>query len=119
MYRVICSGAATLCVALFILFVVNSGYYIATYGVAPDSGADFLGRRAAPLFLGLAIVLWACRDLDVGSARDGICLAMAVTWMGIAATGIYEWTIGTASFAILVAAFSEIVIGTLFLLARR
>jgi len=118
MYRLTCTVTAAICIALFGVLLINSGVYIQTYGVSPDSGADFLGRRVAPMFLGFAWLAWAARGVDIGLARDMICYAMAASFAGIALTGLYEFSVGTASVAIVVAAIGELAIAVGFLVGR-
>ncbi len=115
----ICVLAAVLCAALFPLLLLNPGYYVDTYGVEPDAGASFLGRRASPLFLGLAVMLWMMRDLPRGTARDAVSIGMAFTWGGIAATGLFAFSTGTANANILIAAVVETAMAVSFVIARR
>ena len=117
-FGLLCAATSALCVALCAVFVIAPGAYTALYGVAADAGGVFLGRRAAPLFLGLAIFFWALRGVGPGPLQDATAWAAAATFIGIAATGVWAWLGGTASFAILVAAAIEVAIGLAFLLAR-
>ncbi len=119
MYRIAASVTAVVFLALFAILLVAGRSYVTTYGVAPSEGADFLARRAAPMFAGLAVMLWLLRDLPVGSARDGFCYGLATLWFGIAATGVYEFSMGQAGATILIAAFAEVIVGAVFLLVRR
>ena len=118
MFGLLCAATSALCVILFAVFVIAPGAYAQLYGVAADTGGLFLGRRAAPLFLGLAAFFWALRGVEAGPLRDATAWAAALTFIGIAVTGVWAWLDGTASFAILVAAGLETAIGFAFLLAR-
>lgn len=118
LFGVLSVATAVLCLALFVVFVVNPGAYSQMYGVAADTGGTFLGRRAAPLFLGLAVFVFALRGADPGPLRDASVLAVAVTFAGIAVTGIAAYLTGPASFAVLVAAGLELGIAALWILAR-
>lgn len=119
MFRIVSALSALLCLALFPLLLFNSGFYVESYGVAADAGADFLGRRASPMFLGLAVLLWLGRDTAAGSARDAVCLGMAAMWAGIAATGLYEFAIGTAKPTIVLAAIAELALAAGFVISRN
>ncbi len=119
MFRLASVVSAILSLALFPLLLLNSGFYVQSYGVTADAGADFLGRRASPMFLGLAVLLWMGRGIGAGAARDAICYGMAAMWAGIAATGIYEFSVGTAQPMIVAAAALELVLAMAFLVARR
>ncbi|WP_394153346.1 hypothetical protein [Loktanella salsilacus] len=118
MFALLCGGAAVLCAALFALFLIAPGAYMRLYGVTADASAIFIGRRASPLFLGLAVFFWLMRDAGPGPLQDGTALAAAATFAGIAATGIWSYAAGSASFAILVAAGLEFAIAAAFVLAR-
>lgn len=117
--RLLCILAALVCLILFGFLLTHGGVYVQTYGVTPDDGARFVARRAAPMFAGLAVLLWLARDLPKGTARDAICSAMAVIWAGIACTGIYEYVVGVATAPILLAAVAELGIALAFMAVRR
>jgi hypothetical protein len=116
-FALLCIATAVLCVVLFAVFLIASGLYVGLYGAPADAGATFLGRRASPLFLGFAVFFWLLRDIRMGPLQDGTALAAALTFAGIAATGIWSYATGSASFAILVAAGLESAIALAFLLA--
>ncbi len=118
MFRLVSMFSAVLCLALFPVLLFNSGFYVESYGLNADAGADFLGRRASPMFLGLAILLWMGRDLEIGRARDAICIGMAVMWAGIALTGTYEFVMGNARPTIVLAALVEAAFAAAFVIAR-
>ena len=118
MFAVLCVATSVLCVALCVVFLVSPGHYVALYGVANDAGGLFLGRRAAPLFLGLAVFFWVLRGAGPGPLRDATVWAAALTFGGIAVTGIWAYAGGTASRAILVAAGLELTIALAFVVAR-
>ncbi|WP_019955081.1 hypothetical protein [Yoonia vestfoldensis] len=119
MFRIAAGVTAVVFLVLFVILLVAGRAYVTTYGVAPSDGADFLARRAAPLFAGLAVMLWLLRGLPVGTARDGVCYGLATVWFGIAATGVYEFTMGQAEATILIAATAEVIGGAVFVLVRR
>lgn len=119
MFRIVAIVTAVACLGLFAVLFGNGASYVATFAIQPDQGAGFVARRAAPVFAGLAVILWVLRDLPVGTARDGICLGMVVLWLGIAATGVYEYTSGQAGGAILIASAVELLAALAFWVARR
>ncbi len=86
--------------------------------MAADTGAVFLGRRAAPLFLGLSVFFWVLRNEGPSPLQDATAWAAALTFGGIAATGVWAYVGGTASFAILVAAGLETAIALALVFAR-
>ena len=88
-------------------------------GLKGDAGAIFMGRRASPMFLGLALLMWQLRDAPASSLRSTICWAMAVIFAGIAVTGIIEYLNGMAGAVILLAALGELIVTALFVGARN
>ncbi|MFZ3582706.1 hypothetical protein ACOI1H_11105 [Loktanella sp. DJP18] len=118
MFGVLCSMTAVLSLSLCAVLLIAPDRYVDLYGLAADQGGVFMGRRAAPLLLGLAVFFWVMRDAGPGPMRDATAFAAALTFCGIAATGAWAYVTGTASFAILVAAALETAIGLAFLLVR-
>lgn len=119
MFRTLALLTAMACLGLCYILFAQGGTYVATFAIAPDQGADFVARRAAPVFAGLAVLLWLARDLPVGPGRDAICTGMAALWLGIAATGIMDFASGEAGSAILIAAAVEVSAALAFWIARR
>lgn len=104
---------------LFIVFVVLPGNYLAVYGVPANAASEFTARRAAPVFLGLAVMIYLIRDAGPGPVRDAVCTGLAIVFAGIAFMGLFEYGRGYASFNIVVAACAEMTAAAVLLLARR
>ncbi len=118
MFAVLSGATAVVCLGLAAILILGPQHYLGLYNVAVDPGAVFLGRRAAPLLLGLAVVFWCLRDVAPGAVRDTVAWSAAVAFGGIAVSGVAAYVGGTASVAILVAAAIEVAIAAAFLLAR-
>lgn len=118
MYRLTVLGTALVLFALFVFLMLVGGTYATIYGFENDAGAGFMARRAAPIFLGLAIVVFALRNEPPSAVRDAMCYGVAATWFLIAATGVAEFVSGAASFSIVVAAVAEVALGIVMLIAR-
>lgn len=119
MFRVVCSLSTIVCLILFVLLLVSPATYVDAYGVAPDAGAEFMVRRASPMFAGLAVLLWLSRNAGPSQLRSAIGISIAISFAGIALTGIVAFVTGAANGAILVAAGGEFLIAALFLVAIR
>ncbi|SEQ20122.1 hypothetical protein SAMN05428995_103197 [Loktanella sp. DSM 29012] len=117
MFHLICLATAVICLGLFCVLLISPGLYVGLYA-QPDAGAAFMGRRAAPIFLGLAVLMFVLRDTAPGALRDAVAFGMAATWAGIALTGIWSYGMGQASYAILVAAGIEFAMAAAFVIAR-
>ncbi len=119
MFRNVAILAAAVCAVLFVVLLVSPATYVGTYGVVADAGADFMVRRASPMFAGLALLLWFARDATPSVLRTGVTASVALTFAGIALTGISAFQGGVASAMILVAAFGELLLAALLLIANR
>lgn len=119
MFRFAAIGTAAICFALFVVFLISPGFYVEVYGVAENRGADFLGRRASTMFLGIAVILWRVRNEPPSSVRQAISYGTAVMFAGIAFTGLFEFGRGNANFNIVVAAVGEMLIAFVFLVAAK
>lgn len=113
-FRLAASLTAIVCVILFPILLLAGSSYLATYGVSADGAAVFMARRAAPTLLGLGVLLWLARGAEPSAIRKAISIGVIVTFAGIAATGIYEYVLGIAHWVILVAAFGELIIASVF-----
>ena len=98
---------SVVCTVLFVILCFFPASYAPTYGVAAHEAAQFTTRRAAPMFIGVAVVLWAAASAPRSPLRDAIAGGVAVMWLAIAATGVVAWGQGVATPAILVAAVLE------------
>ena len=119
MFRLVCSLTAVICAVLFVIFALFPGQYTAGYGVAADGGGIFLGRRASPLFLGLAILLWMLRDQLDPVVQRAVSWSMIAVFAGIALTGLIAFASGVAGQTILVATLGEVVVAAAFFIAMR
>ena len=92
-------------------------YFLFT--ITGDPVGDFLARRAAMLFVALAVMCWASRDAAPSAARNAIALGLAVGMIGLALTGAYEFVRGYVGIGIWLAIFTELAIAAAFLSACR
>jgi nitrate reductase gamma subunit len=60
--------------AAWLLFPESS---LSSWGVGPEAGAVYLGRRYGVLFLGYAVILWCGRASEPSPARRAILLGNA------------------------------------------
>lgn len=118
-FAFVARGVAGVCAALFVILCFFPASYAPTYGVAADGAVQFITRRASPMFIGLAVVLWAAASAPRSPLRDAVAGGVAVMWIAIAATGVLAWWQGVASPAILVAAGFECALAAAMWLARK
>lgn len=106
-FKLVARVIAAVFAVLFVVLCFFPASYAPTYGVAANEGVQFLTRRASPMFIGPAIILWIAASADRSPLRDGIVLGFALMCIGIAATGLVAWAQGIAAPLILAAAAAE------------
>ncbi|AKS45854.1 hypothetical protein SAMN05444287_0956 [Octadecabacter temperatus] len=107
------------CAILFVIFLFAPQAYSPLYGVETNQSAQFMTRRAAPMFLAPVIVLWAASSAAHSKLREAVALGFAVMFAGVAMTGVLAWMQGTAAPMILLAAAGEVLIAALLLGTRK
>jgi hypothetical protein len=80
------------------------------WGIALTPSASVVGRRAAALYAGVAIMFWSARNAEPSPARSALIKGLAVACLMLASLGVFEWTTGHATPGILVAAFIEVML---------
>ena len=108
-----------ICTLVFIALLLAPSSYMGLYGVTADASGVFMGQRASPLMLGIAVLLWCARDLRLTPGREAIRLCIIVTFAGIAVTGVAAFMMGTAQWPILIASIGELLIAAIFLWGIR
>lgn len=106
-------GAFVVLIGLVLLVIPDS--YFRFYAVSYVPGMDFPARRFAPAVLALGAVLIVARHLVPGRFLATLCLISGLAFLGVAATGVLEWSRGIARPMILGAATLEGIIAALFL----
>ncbi|WP_224824658.1 hypothetical protein [Cognatishimia sp. MH4019] len=93
---------------LFLVLCFVPTVYLTGYGITTEDSAQFITRRASPMFLGLTYMMWAIRDLAPSPARSAVTDGTAILLLGIAATGLYSLATGAVGPKILVGVAVEI-----------
>ncbi|MEL7213269.1 MAG: hypothetical protein AAGK92_11440 [Pseudomonadota bacterium] len=107
-YRLAIALNGLLFAGLFIVLCFAPTVYLTGYGITTEDSAQFITRRASPMFLGLAYMMWAIRNLEPSPARRVLTDGTALLLLGIAATGLYSLTTGAVGPEILVGVAVEI-----------
>ncbi|MEO0502714.1 MAG: hypothetical protein AAFZ14_05270 [Pseudomonadota bacterium] len=119
LYRPLYAATGVFAVLLGGLLLVAPELYLDVYLTSPDASRAFAARRLAPAVIGLGAVLFLMRSLGPGPVSVRFAVVTACVWFGVAATGVYDFSTGTAQGSILVAAAIETLLGILFLAAAR
>ncbi len=118
-FRTCCLAGSALAAVLAVVLVAVPGLVFWLFEIDAGDSAAFLGRRAAMLFLGLAVTLWAGRDALPSTGRQAIALGTGATFLALALLGGAELARGAAGPGILVAILIETLLGGAFLLRWR
>ena len=102
--------------ALFLMLLFFPSYFLDDVGLQRSDSASFLSRRAAMLMLGFAVLSFFGRNASHSIARQAIVLSIAVGMTGLATLGIFEFSRGFASAAILQPVFVESTLATAYFL---
>ena len=107
-YRLVIWANGLLFIGLFLVLCFVPWVYLTGYGVSTNDSAEFITRRASPLFLGLAYMMWAIRDLEPSPARRAITDGTALLMVVFAVTGLYSLATGAVGPKILIGVAVEV-----------
>ena len=118
-YRTISTAVATLYATLAFVLLLSPGLVNWLFAVPGHATGDFMAKRAAMLFLGLAAIAFLSRDAAPSTARDAIAKGIAVAMIGLALASLYEFARGFAGPGICLAIVIEIVVSMAFFSTLR
>ena len=104
---------------LGVILIVAPNVYLSLYVPAFEDNMVFAAQRLAPAIIGLGGLLLLSRDLPQGVYTARFATLTSLVWFGVAATGLYHYATGIATFGIVIAAVTEVALGSLFLIAAR
>ena len=107
------------CAVLFVIFLFAPQAYSPLYGGETNLSAQFMTRRAAPMFLAPMIILWAASGAPRSGLRDAVAFGFSAMFAGVSMTGVLAWMHDIASPMILMAAAGEVVIALLLIRSRK
>jgi len=89
------------------------------WGVEFSTAVGLIGRRAAALYAGIAVMFFLARNAEPSTARAALIYGIVTACMLLAFLGVYEMATGHATKGILAAVFIEIVLSLLFVAVCR
>jgi len=110
-YERISSFSAFVAASLCLVLLARPEIEFDLLGVALTESSAFIGRRAAMLFLGIAVICWSSRKSPVNEARQAITLGVVVSMFALVVLGAVEFSRGLAGKGIWLAMLTETVIG--------
>ena len=100
-------------VTAIIAFVLGIGYLffgsliIGRWQIEPTNNVLLLGRRMGILYLGLSIIFFLSKSLNLSKARAALSIGAAFTLSLLAILGIYEYSLGRVGAGILASVVIE------------
>ncbi len=114
-FKILSTVMASIAFVLFgCLLIVPEPIFI-LFQIPNDESAFFIARRAAMLFVGIAILSWLGRHAGHSLLRQAVCIGLGVSMLGLAILGTIEYLRGYASMGIGLAVLAEIVLGVSYL----
>lgn len=86
---------------------------LAGWGIALTPSTSVVGRRAAALYAGVAVMFWSARNAEPSPTRSALMKGLGVACSMLASLGVFELAAGHATPGILAA----VVIDMMFTLA--
>lgn len=102
--------SASVSFVLFVLLLVFPQPIYSLFNVEGNASAYFFTRRAALLFLGLAIIAFLSRNALHSTSRQAICLGIGMTMLTLCLLGAIEYFRGFVGVGIFAAMAGELVI---------
>jgi len=120
MYRGLFTLVGLFALLLGAILLLAPRAYLSLYVPVYDPiNMPFAAQRLSPAIGGLGALLLLASTLPPSLFASRFAALTAVVWFGVAATGVFHYVSGTATFAILVAALTEVILGALFLVVSR
>ena len=100
-------------VTAIIAFVLGVGYLffgsliVGRWQIEPTNSVLLLGRRMGILYIGLSIIFFLSKSLELSKARTSISIGAAFTLSFLALLGIYEYSLDGVSSGILLSVLIE------------
>lgn len=90
---------------------------MAGWGLVSTPVAELLGRRAAAVYAGVAVMFWLARNAPPSLARSAMSQGLTVACLTLAALGMIELVAGHVTAGILIAVAIEMALALALLLA--
>ena len=114
-FSLVSTLTAVIASLLFIVLLFVPEIAFSLFAIEENQSAFFIARRAAMLFLGIAVVAWVGRDAAHSASRQALCIGLTVAMLALVVLGTAELIRGFAGVGILLAVFTEALLGGLYL----
>jgi len=109
-YKILSIATSALFMHLFSLLFFNSDSFITDIGLEPNIASLVIARRAAIFMLGIAVLMFASRNLKSSQTRQIICLFMTITLLGLSCMGTFEFMNQNVNSSIIVSIVIETIL---------
>ncbi len=106
-FKKLSSITAIITFTLFLLLLFIPEIIFLLFQVQENESAFFISRRAAMLFLGIAVFSWVGRNALHSESRQAICIGMSISMSAMAMLGLFELARNFVGFGILPAVVTE------------
>jgi hypothetical protein len=113
-YKIVTLATSLLFLYLSFQMLFMADSFVRDLGLKPSLATEVLSKRVAMFMLGIAVLMFAARNLSHSAARQIICLATAITLSGLSIMGTYELIRGTVNNSMLVAITTETILWVSF-----
>ncbi len=94
--------------------LVAPDFFASRFGLDPTVGAEVMARRAGVIFVALALLFQALRQVEAPGLQRAIARSGFVMMAGLIALGLIEWAAGRVGPGILFAVLPEAVFMALY-----
>jgi len=109
-FKIISIATSLLFIYLFSQLFFMSDSFVKGLGMEPSIASLVLARRAAMFMLGVAVLMFASRNLPPSKVRQIICLSTGITFLGLSCMGTYEFINGHVNSSIFIAIVIETIL---------
>ncbi|PHR61073.1 MAG: hypothetical protein COA43_05380 [Robiginitomaculum sp.] len=110
-FNILSTATTVLALSLSLLLAFTPQFIFWLFSLTGNEAAYFISRRAAIMFLGIAVLAWLGRKSAPSSLRQAVCLGMGVMMIGLALLGLGEFARGYTKAGILLAVTTEFMFG--------
>lgn len=109
-FRSVAILTALIFFALALIWMLKPDFVLSDWGVEFTASVGLIGRRAAALYAGIAVMFWSARNAEPSPARSALLKGAVVACWMLAALGIVELEAGHVNSSILVAVSLEVIL---------
>lgn len=107
-FRLLAIVSALMFFLLAAVWLFAPSLLLVDWGVQVTGGVELVSRRAAALFAGFGVMMFAARNAAPSPARSALIQGLMAAMTMLSVLGVYEWQAGHAGVKILAAVVIEV-----------